>query len=125
MTEIYYLIQAYKTKEDPKYNTHIYPSYLTSYDLTLGGDGFGLQTGFHDALKFEKMETAKEWLDYAATKFPDRSWDIVPMDSRLLGRKEPLYIVEKSINYAFHCSSSKDVNSSEDEYGFSDYWEEN
>lgn len=123
MAEIYYLVQAYKTKEDPKYNSHLYPSYLTSYNITLGGDGFGLQTGFHDALKFEKMETAKEWLDYAATKFPERSWDIVPMDSRLLGRVEPLYIVGRSINYAFPLS--KDEEHSEDEYGFSDYWEEN
>lgn len=96
MAEIYYLVQAYKTKEDPKYNTHLCPSYLTSYNLTLGGDGFGLQTGFHDALKFEKMETAQKWLNYAATRFNERSWDIVPMDVRLLGRVKPLYIVTES-----------------------------
>lgn len=93
MAEVYYLVQAYKTKEDPKYNSHIYPSYLTSYDLTLGGDGFGLQTGFHDALKFEKMEIAKKWLNYATNKFMERSWDIVPMDARLLGRAKLMYVV--------------------------------
>ena len=96
MAEIYYLVQAYKTKEDPRYNSHLYPSYLTSYNLTLGGDGFGLQTGFHDALKFEKMEIAQEWLDYAATEFPERSWDIVPMDARLLGKVKPMYVVTGS-----------------------------
>lgn len=96
MAEIYYLIQAYKVKEDLKYNSHIYPSYLTSYDMTLGGDGFGLQTGFCDALKFEEIETAQKWLNYAKSKFTEKSWDIVPMDARLLGKVKPMYIVSES-----------------------------
>ena len=42
------------------------------------------------------METAQKWLNYAATRFNERSWDIVPMDVRLLGRVKPLYIVTES-----------------------------
>ncbi len=91
---ILYVVQAYHKEEDEKYNRHLYPSYLTSYDMTKGGKNFGLQSGLHDAVKFESAETAKEWKDYAETKFLDRLWEVVPIDTRLLGKVEPLYVVK-------------------------------
>ena len=81
----YYLIQAYKR--------HLYPSYLTSYDLKKGGENFGLQSGLHDALKFESESKAKEWTDYASQIFKEREWEIVPVDERLFGKVTPLYIL--------------------------------
>lgn len=91
---ILYVVQAYHAVEDKKYKRHLYPSYLTSYDMTKGGENFGLQSGLHDAVKFESVETAEEWKDYAKTQFLDRLWEVVPIDTRLLGKVKPLYVVE-------------------------------
>lgn len=93
MSEMYYLVQAYKDKEDVKYKSHIYPSYLTSYNMTLGGKNFGLQSGLHDALKFTTEKAAQEWCNYAKSIFENRTWEIVPADSRLFGRLKPSYVV--------------------------------
>lgn len=90
----YYLIQSYKTEKDDKYYGDIYPSYLTSYDLTLGGKNFGLQTNMYDAVKFSSKDKAKIWLKYAVEHFPNRTWDIIPVDERLFGKNKPLYIIE-------------------------------
>lgn len=93
MEKKYYLIQAYHIKEDKEYKRHLYPSYLTSYDLKKGGENFGLQSGLHDALKFESESKAKEWTDYASQIFKEREWEIVPVDERLFGKVTPLYIL--------------------------------
>lgn len=98
MSKILYVIQAYHNKEDETYKQHLYPSYLTSYDLKKGGKNFGLQTGLHDALKFENMETAEEWKCYGEKTFLDRNWEIVPIDVRLLGKVKPMYIVKGEKN---------------------------
>lgn len=96
MAKLYYVVQAYKIKEDEKYKTHIYPNYLTSYNMTLGGSNFGLQSGLYDALKFEAEEDAKKWTNYAASVFSARAWEIVPIDTRILGKKTPMYVVSDS-----------------------------
>ena len=96
MAKVYYVVQAYKIKEDEKYKTHIYPNYLTSYNMTLGGNNFGLQSGLYDALKFEAEEDAKKWANYAASVFSERTWEIVPVDSRILGKVAPMYVVENT-----------------------------
>lgn len=94
MNKVYYLVQAYKNKEDLKYQLHIYPTYLTSYDMVLGGANFGLQSSLHDALKFTEEETAQEWCNYAKSRFENRVWEIVPVDSRLFGRQKPSYVID-------------------------------
>lgn len=91
---ILYVVQAYRKEEDKEYKRHLYPSYLTSYDMTKGGKNFGLQSGLHDAVKFESEETAEEWKNYAETKFLDRLWEVVPIDTRILGKVEPPYVVK-------------------------------
>lgn len=96
MAKVYYVVQAYEIKEDEKYKTHIYPNYLTSYDLKMGGNNFGLQSGLYDALKFEAEADAKKWENYAASVFSERTWEIVPVDSRILGKVTPMYIVENT-----------------------------
>lgn len=53
-------MQAYKVTEDSQYHTDVYPAYLTSYNMTLGGKKFGLQSGIYDAIKFTSEEKAKE-----------------------------------------------------------------
>ena len=90
--QTYYLVQAYKVTEDSQYHTDVYPAYLTSYDMTLGGNNFGLQSGIYDAIKFTSEEKAKEWLNYAASVFSGRTWEIVPVDARIFGKKTPNYI---------------------------------
>lgn len=90
----YYLIQSYKTEKNDKYYGDIYPSYLTSYDLILGGKNFGLQTNMYDAVKFSSKDKAKIWLKYAVEHYPNRTWDIIPVDERLFGKNKPLYIIE-------------------------------
>ena len=100
---IYYLVQGFSKEEDEKWKTHLYPCYLTSYKLTLGGEGFGLQSGFHDALKFTSLELAEKWKAKGEEVFGKcKEFAIVPMDSRLLGRAELKYIVGA-------CELEKDV----------------
>lgn len=95
--KIYYLVQAYKTKEDSKYKTHLYPNYLTSYsyNMQLGGANFGLQSGLYDAIKFESKSKAKEWMEYAKHIFKERTWEIVPVDERMFGKEKPAYILSE------------------------------
>ena len=93
MSKVYYLVQAYNIKEDPRNSYHLYPSYLTSYNMVLGGRNFGLQSNLYDALKFTEEEIAQKWYDYAKSKFEDRVWEIVPIDSRLFGRQKPCYVI--------------------------------
>ena len=40
---IYYFVLGYKKEIDTQYKRHLHPCYLTSYNLKLGGSGFGLQ----------------------------------------------------------------------------------
>lgn len=93
--KIYYLVQAYKTKEDSKYKTHLHPNYLTSYNMRLGGANFGLQSGLYDAIKFETESKAKEWMEYAKHVFKERTWEIVPVDERMFGKEKPVYILSE------------------------------
>ena len=85
----YYLIQGYKKEKDPKYHCHIYPNYFTEYNV---GEGFFLQSGFRDALKFEYKTDAEEYLEKAKNTFKDYEFDIVPFDSRIFGKISPLYV---------------------------------
>ena len=89
----YYLVQAYKKEVDEQYQRHLYPSYLTSYKMNKGGDGFGLQSGMADALKFLDEKTAEEWKEIAEKTYPDREFDVVPFDGRIFGRVEPRFVV--------------------------------
>ena len=89
----YFVVQAYKNEVDEKYHCHLLPNYLTSYNMELGGSSFGLQSGLHDALKFTSEETAIKWKNYAKDKFLNRSWEIVEIDERLLGKYKPLYVL--------------------------------
>ena len=91
---VYYLVQAYKKEVDEQYQRHLYPSYLTSYNMKKGGDAFGLQSGLPDALKFVNEETAKEWKVIAEKIYPDRIFDVVPLDSRILGKVIPRFVLE-------------------------------
>ena len=91
---IYYLIQAYHKEVDKQYHRHLYPTYLTSYKMQLGGDSFGLQSGLHDALKFTSEETAKIWLEKGKNTFKGRDWELVPVDSRIFGRAKLEYVIE-------------------------------
>lgn len=92
---ILYVVQAYSKKIDEQYKTHLHPSYLTSYNMKLGGNKFGLQTGLYDALKFETEETAELWKQKGEHIFGDiKEFDIVPIDSRLLGRFKIKYIIK-------------------------------
>lgn len=90
---IYYLVQAYKKEVDNQYQRHLYPSYLTSYKMNKGGDGFGLQSGMADALKFLDEKVAEEWKEIAERTYPDREFDVVPFDGRVFGRVEPRFVV--------------------------------
>ena len=90
----YYLIQAYNKQEDKNYHTHKYPSYLTSYDMKMGGENFGLQSGLYDALKFISLEEAIRWKEYGEKTFVSKEFDIVPIDSRILGRVNPQYVIK-------------------------------
>ena len=91
---VYYLIQAYKKEVDETYQGHLYPSYLTSYYMEKGGQGFGLQSGLPDALKFVNKKTAEEWKVIAEKTYPDRTFDVVPLDSRILGKVVPRFVLE-------------------------------
>ena len=91
---VYYLVQAYKKEVDEQYLRHLYPSYLTSYNMKKGGDAFGLQSGLPDALKFVNEETAEEWKTIAEKIYPDRTFEVVPLDGRILGKVVPRFIVE-------------------------------
>lgn len=97
VTTIYYMVQAYHREVDVEYSRHLYPAYLTSYDKVKGGKNFGLQSGLRDALKFTSEETAMEWQQYAAEVFKDRAWEVVPVDSRLLGKVKPIYVIEEEV----------------------------
>lgn len=90
---VYYLIQAYKKEIDDTYKGHLYPSYVTSYYMEKGGRGFGLQSGFPDALKFLDEKTAEEWKEIAEMTYADREFEIVPFDGRIFGRVQPRYVV--------------------------------
>lgn len=90
---VYYLIQAYKKEVDDTYKGHLYPSYVTSYYMEKGGRGFGLQSGMPDALKFLDEKTAEEWKAIAENAYPDREFDVVPLDGRILGKVQPRYVV--------------------------------
>ena len=90
---IYYLVQAYKKEVDAQYQRHLYPSYLTSYHMNKGGDGFGLQSGMADALKFLDEKTAEEWKGIAERTYDDREFEVVPFDSRIFGRVNPRFMV--------------------------------
>lgn len=90
---VYYLIQAYKKEVDETYKGHLYPSYVTSYYMEKGGRGFGLQSGLPDALKFLDEKTAEEWKEIADNAYPDREFEIVPLDGRILGRVNPRFVV--------------------------------
>lgn len=91
---IYYLIQAYKKDVDETHKGHLYPSYVTSYKMQKGGDNFGLQSGIYDALKFLSDDTANEWKEIAVNAYPDREFEVVPLDGRILGRVQPRFVVE-------------------------------
>ena len=91
---IYYLVQAYKKEVDEMYQRHLYPSYLTSYHMKKGGDAFGLQSGLSDALKFVNEKTAEEWKSLAERTYTDRVFDVVPIDSRILGKVTPRFVVQ-------------------------------
>lgn len=91
---IYYLVQAYKKEVDEVYQRHLYPSYLTSYNMKKGGDAFGLQSGLPDALKFVDEKTAEEWKLLAEKTYPDRTFEVVPVDSRILGKVVPRFVLE-------------------------------
>jgi hypothetical protein len=58
-----------------------------------GGQGFGLQSGLPDALKFLDEKTAEEWKKIAEDTYPDREFEIVPFDGRIFGRVEPRFVV--------------------------------
>lgn len=91
---IYYLVQGYSKKVDDKFHSHLYPSYLTSYDLKLGGNKFGLQSGFTDALKFINETTANQWKLKAEEIFGKiKEFEIVPIDSRIFGRVDLRYVL--------------------------------
>lgn len=88
---IYFLVQAYRKKIDEEHNSHLYPSYLTSYDMC---NQFGLQTGTYDALKFISEETAKVFMEKAINIFGEtREFEIVPFDERIFGRAKQKYII--------------------------------
>lgn len=89
----YFVVQAYKNKVDENYRSHLLPSYLTSYNKTLGGNGFGLQSGLPDALKFKSKKDAVKWKEFAQERFLDRNWEIVEIDERLLGKLEVKYVI--------------------------------
>ena len=91
---IYYLVQSYKTEVDEKYHGHLYPCYLTSYNMTVGGEGFGLQSGTHDALKFTNEELINPYMERAIKSYGhNHEFEIVPFDERILGRDKKLYVV--------------------------------
>ena len=90
----YFLIQSYHKEIDEKYHRHLYPCYLTSYDLNVGGKNFGLQSGTHDALKFKNEECLKPYLEKAIKTFGDKyEFDVVPFDGRIFGKAKLLYVV--------------------------------
>jgi len=92
---LYYLIQSYSIEVDEKYKKHLYPSYLTSYDMKLGGKNFGLQSGLHDALKFTSIEDANLFMNKGIEIFgKSHEFEIVPIDARTLGRAEPKYVLK-------------------------------
>jgi hypothetical protein len=95
---IYYLIQAYSKQVDEKYSTHLYASYLTSYNLKIGGDSFGLQSGLHDALKFTDEVTANLWkLKGEEVYGKTKEFEIVPFDSRVFGRAKVQYLIKSDV----------------------------
>lgn len=92
---IYYLIQSYKKDVDEEYKRHLYPCYLTSYDMKIGGKGFGLQSGTHDALKFTNQDLLKPYLKKAEEIFGNtHEFDVVPFDKRVFGRAKIFYVIE-------------------------------
>ena len=93
---IYYVVQGYSKQVDEKFKTHLYPSYLTSYDLKLGGNGFGLQSGLCDALKFTDEQTASKWREKGEKVFGEnKELEIIPIDSRIFGRSSLRFVVDK------------------------------
>ena len=92
---LYYVVQGYSKQVDNDFKTHLYPSYLTSYNLTLGGEGFGLQSGLCDALKFTDMTMAQHWKSKGEKVFLTKEFEVVPIDSRVFGRGSLRFIVNK------------------------------
>lgn len=97
---IYFLILCYKKEECDITKGHIYPGYLTCYGKMtgqvgiLGEDSFGVQSGFRDALKFKNYSDIEPFLERAEKVFGSKyEFETVEFDSRMLGRVEPLYVV--------------------------------
>jgi len=98
---VYFLVQSYRKDVDEKYNSHLYPSYLTSYNLKLGGDQFGLQSGLHDALKFISEKDAQIFMEKGIQVFgKTHEFEIIPFDARVFGRAKVAYVIE-AINQPF------------------------
>lgn len=99
---IYYFVLGYRKEIDKQYKRHLHPCYLTSYDLKLGGSGFGLQSGIYDALKFETYECAKYFMDYAIKKFDNYEFEIAPFSSDIFGKYRIDYIIPFDYNNDFY-----------------------
>lgn len=86
-----YLVQAYSKEPDPRFQTHLYPTYLTSYEQNM--NKLALQSGLHDALKFTNFDTANEWMRKAKQTFPTKTFEVIPADKRIFGKPTPAYMV--------------------------------
>ena len=91
ITKTYYLVQSYWKVVDEQYQRHLYPSYLADFKMT--GESLMIQSGLADALKFESEADAKNWQEKAEEMFNDRTFDVVPFDSRIFGKATPRYVV--------------------------------
>lgn len=100
---IYYLVLAYRKEKDLEYKRDLHPSYLTSYNLKLGGSQFGLQSGIFDALKFETIECANVFKEYAVERFGDKyDFDVAPYTDEMFGKYKINYIVPFDYNNDFY-----------------------
>ncbi len=89
---VYYLVHAYNKEVDEKHQTHLHPTYLTSYKMD--GKQLGLQSGLYDALKFKTSEQAEVWRKKAEEIFPMKECRIVAIPSEVFGRVTPRFVVD-------------------------------
>lgn len=91
MKQHYILILGYKKTQDESTMSHKYPTYFTCYN----GSEYGLQSGMHDALKFEDGEKAYEYLEVANEKFGNLyEFEAVIVNSLILGKYDYKYVIK-------------------------------